>query len=120
MAITLTSCGGTPTVSESGTSLFANRKMTSTSISYSCEKDNRNATYTFQVKKNHADEIAFNATVEYGFFTYTLSDSSGVTLKADIVVDDVNYTIPLNGSGKYKLNIITDDFKGTYQFKWSK
>ena len=69
MAIALTSCGGTPTVSESGTSLFANRKMTSTSISYSCEKDNRNATYTFQVKKNHADEITFNATVEYGFFT---------------------------------------------------
>ena len=120
MAITLVSCGGKPTYVTSGSSLIAKRTLTSTSIYYSCEKDNRDTTYTFTVKSSHAEALTCEYHVDIGAITMSLADDTGNVMYADIIVEDMNYTIPFKGAGKYKLKVHTDDFKGTYLFKWSK
>lgn len=120
MAISLTSCGSGTSVSESGSSLYANRKMTSSSITYKCKQDNRDATYSINVSQKQALEIRCDFTVDEGALTLSMKDSDGSVFFVNIVVETANFSVPLKDYGKYKIIVHTDDFNGTYQFNWSK
>ena len=114
-------CGGGTTLSQN-TSISVGQVSSTknNSISYSCIKCDGTLTYRFTVKESDALEIRSTASIEKGALTVTLTDSDNQEKYKQIIVEDLNYTIPLEKHGKYKMSVVCDDFKGKFTFDWSK
>ena len=118
---TLIGCGGGTTLIQS-TSISVGQVSTTKSdyISYSCVKCDGTLTYRLTVKESQALEIKSTAKIEKGALTVTLINAKDEEKYKQIIVEDLNYIIPLEEYGKYKISVVCDDFKGNFTFSWSK
>ncbi len=119
----LTACtGGTMVLEDHLSSFMSVSNMSGTEIYYSVKKSNGYIIYLINVKEEHALNIHGEVKLEEGslefvFYKYESDDQSFNYAKA---TGDLDFDIPLTETGKYKIKITHEDFKGSYRLNWAK
>ena len=117
----LSACvNGVSVVSDNTTSVAAVSNMTSTSISFSCQKCAGTKTYSFNIKEEMSTTIKADVTIDDGSLTFTIKNADKEEIYSEKLNASANYEIPLNSTGKYQITINHDQFKGSYKLNWAK
>ena len=118
----LTACvfGDTKVVSDNTTAIMSTSNMTSTSISFSCQKCDGVIIYSINVKEENEKAISCNLDLSSGALTIVVKDSEGVELYNNSLNESVNYDIPLESYGKHRIELTHNEFKGSYRLSWAK
>lgn len=117
----LLGCEGTTTIiSSMAVMMGAVTKTTSTSISFSCQKASGDITYRINISEKNSTTIKCKTEIIYGALTMTITNSLGQEKYKEILIDDLEFEIPLEETGKYKILVHHDDFKGSYNLDWAK
>ena len=89
-------------------------------IYYSAQQCKGDITYQINITEKHALNIASEVTISDGSFTLLVTDKNGETTYEEVLDSDKNFDIPLKETGKYKIKVSSDYFKGSYRFNWMK
>ena len=116
----LVACGDTKVDNLKLTSLAGVDRTTSTSIYYSTKKAQGIAVYTINVKETRSLDITSSVKVDGGTLGILVKNSSGDEVYNVTLDESLDFVIPLQDYGKYKINIQCESFAGSFSFDWSK
>ena len=112
--------GGLVVLYDKTTSIMSTSTTTGSKIYLSTQKTNGDIMYKATIDENKSLTISTDVKVQMGAITLSILSMEDEQLFQEIVVDDMNFDFTLSDYGDYKINIIHDDFKGSYTIKWSK
>ena len=117
----ISACNGSVMIVEDHlTSIFSTTNMTSTSLYFSASKSNGYIVYAINVKEGQSLSIKCNATIDLGALTFDVTkQDEEEAFFHKIVTDNLDFEIPLQEYGKYKIKVIHDEFKGSYCLNWA-
>ena len=119
--VTGCSIGGTRIVREHTTALMSTSNMTGSSISFSCKKCDGETVYEIKVKENTDLNIYSNVKIEDGTLTIVIMDvTEEEQYYQKVSSESMDYQVALPESGKYRIGITHESFKGSYKFSWNK
>ena len=113
----LTGCAGTSVTEYNVIKLGAVQTTTNNKIKLSCQKLDGTLVYSFSVNN---PSVPFTGTVkdELGALTITIEDSDKNRYYNNIIIDNESIELNLANKGRYKMTIVADAFKGSYEFNW--
>ena len=112
--------GGLVILYDNTVSFMSSSTTTGSKIYLSTQKTNGDIMYKATIDEKKSLTINADVKVTLGAITLTIFSIEDEQLFQEIVVDDMNFDFTLSDYGDYKINIIHDDFKGSYTIKWSK
>lgn len=118
----LASCiaSGVYVVSDKTTSIASISNIKTTEIYYKCQKSQGDIIYALVIKDNQSTTIKSNVVVEEGSLSLKVTNSDKVEIYNSTLTEPLEYEIPLEKTGKYRLEISHQSFKGSYKFNWAK
>lgn len=112
--------GGLVVLYDNTVSFMSSSTTTGSKIYLSTQKTNGDIMYKATIDEKKSLTINADVKLQAGAITISIFSMEDEKLFQEIVIEDMNFDIPLNDYGDYKINIIHDDFKGSYTIKWSK
>ena len=103
------------------TSYMSITKTLNTELYFSTKKAHGTTRYSINVKEGQSLDLRTDIKVDEGNITVTLlSQSTKETIFDQKFEASQEFIIPLTEYAKYEIKVVHDDFKGSYDFKWSK
>ena len=118
----ITGCvaSGVYVISDKASSIASISNIKTTEIYYKCQKCDGDIIYGLTIKDNQSTTMKANIIVEEGTLSFKILSSDKTEIYAVELTNPLEYEIPLEKAGKYRLEVSHHSFRGSYKFNWAK
>ena len=118
----LASCtlSGVYVISDKTSSIASISNIKTTEIYFKCQKCEGDIIYGLTIKDNQSTTMKTNIIVEEGTLSFKILNNDKTEIYAAELTNPLEYEIPLEKTGKYRLEISHHSYRGSYKFNWAK